>query len=152
VRRLRLYCPQAISSHKLRHDVCFHYLYGYGPTRPSPGWQAQVEGGYTVEHFEVDWAHQRVRCPQDKWSVAWWDQGAETASRAIFVECALEDCQACPARAVCTRAQRRGRRVGLPPRAQYEAVQAARAWLDKRPRAKTRTSRFAALAPVCSMS
>jgi transposase len=35
-----------------------------GPTRPSPGWQAQVEGAYTIEHFEVDWAHQRVRCPR----------------------------------------------------------------------------------------
>ena len=34
-----------------------------GPTRPSPGWQAQVEGAYTIEHFEVDWAHQRAsRC------------------------------------------------------------------------------------------
>jgi hypothetical protein len=37
-----------------------------GPTRPSPGWQAQVEGAYTIEHFEVDWAHQRVCCPQGK--------------------------------------------------------------------------------------
>ncbi len=178
-----------------------------GPTRPSPGWQAQVEGAYTVEHFEVDWAHQRVRCPQGKWSAAWWEHGAQTSSRRIFVEFALEDCQGCPARAVCTRAQQRGRRVGLPPQAQYEAAQAARAWvrsgegkrryqqragvegtlsqgvrgfglryarywglkkthlqqvataaainvdrivawLDERPRAKTRTSRFAALAPA----
>ena len=35
-----------------------------GPTRPSSGWQAQVAGAYTLEPFEVDWAHQRVRCPQ----------------------------------------------------------------------------------------
>jgi transposase len=181
-----------------------------GPTRPSPGWQAQVEGAYTIEHFEVDWAHQRVRCPQGKWSAAWWEHGAQTRSRRIFVEFALEDCQGCPARAVCTRAQQQGRRVGLPPQAQYEAAQAARAWvgseegkqqykqragvegtlsqgvrgfglryaryrgltkthfqhvataaamnvdrivawLNERPRAKTRTSRFAALAPACGM-
>jgi transposase len=181
-----------------------------GPTRPSPGWQAQVEGAYTVEHFEVDWAHQRVRCPQGNWSAAWWEHGAQTSSRRIFVEFAREDCQACPARALCTRAQQQGRRVGLPPQAQYEAAQAARAWvgseegrqqyqqragvegtlsqgvrgfglrharyrgltkthlqhlataaamnverivawLNERPRAKTRTSRFAALAPACDM-
>jgi transposase len=179
-----------------------------GPTRPTQGWQAQVDGGYTVDQFEVDWAQQRVRCPQGKWSVAWWDHGPRARSRPIFVEFALEDCQACPARPVCTRAQQQGRRVGLPPQAQYEALQAAQtwygseegkqgykrragvegtlsqgvrgfglrcaryrglekthlqhvataaainvdrivAWLDERPRATTRTSRFAALAPAC---
>jgi transposase len=181
-----------------------------GPTRPTQGWQAQVDGGYTVEQFEVDWVQQRVRCPQGKWSVAWWDQGSRARSRPIFVEFALEDCQACPARSVCTRAQQQGRRVGLPPQAQYEALRAAQmwygseegkqgykrragvegtlsqgvrgyglrcaryrgvekthlqhvataaainvdrivAWLDERPRAKTRTSRFAALAPACAL-
>jgi transposase len=86
-----------------------------GPTRPTQGWQAQVEGGYTVDQFEVDWAQQRVRCPQGKWSVAWWDHGVQTNGRAIFVEFAREDCQACPARPLCTRAQQQGRRVGLPP-------------------------------------
>ena len=178
-----------------------------GPTRPTQGWQAQVDGGYTVDQFEVDWAQQRVRCPQGKWSVAWWDQGTRARSRPIFVEFALEDCQACPARALCTRAQQQGRRVGLPPQDQYEALRAAQtwydseegqqgykrragvegtlsqgvrsfglrcaryrglekthlqhvataaamnidrivAWLDERPRAQTRISRFAALAPT----
>jgi transposase len=182
-----------------------------GPTRPIQGWQAQVEGGYTIDQFEVDWAQQRVRCPQGKWSAAWWEHHGPTSGRPIWVQFALEDCQGCPARALCTRAQQQGRRLGLPPRAQYEAVQAARAWisseagqqqyqqragvegtlsqavrsyglrytrywgaakthlqhiamaaalnidrlvawLDERPRAKTRTSRFAALAPVCIMA
>ena len=67
-----------------------------GPTRPTQGWQAQVEGAYTIEQFEVDWAQQRVRCPQGKWSVAWWDQGTRARSRPIFVEFALEDCQPVP--------------------------------------------------------
>jgi transposase len=182
-----------------------------GPPRPSSGWQAQVEGGDTVDRFEVDGVQQRVRCPQGKWSAAWWEHSAQMSGRPIFVEFALEDCQACPARAVCTRAQQQGRRVGLPPQAQYVAVRATRAWygsaegkqqykrragvegtlsqavrsyglryarywgtakthvqhvataaalnvdrlvawFNERPRAKTRTSRFAALAPVCSIS
>jgi transposase len=182
-----------------------------GPTRPSPGWQAHVDGAYTIDQCEVDWAQQRVRCPQGQWSAAWWEHGARASSRPISVEFAREDCQACPARTVCTRAQQRGRRVRLPPQAQYEALEAARAWyasgegkqryqrragvegtlsqgvrrcglrraryrglpkthfqhvataaainvdrivawLSERPRAKTRTSRFAALAPTGGMS
>jgi transposase len=39
-----------------------------GPTRPPQRWQAQVEGGYTIDQFEVDWAQQRGRCPQGQWS------------------------------------------------------------------------------------
>ena len=101
-----------------------------GPTRPIQGWQAQVEGGYTIDQFEVDWAQQRVRCPQGKWSAAWWEHHGPTSGRPIWVAFALEDCRACPGRALCTRAQQQGRRLGLPSRAQYEAVQAARAWIS----------------------
>ena len=42
-----------------------------GPPRPNPSWQAKVEGGYTIDRFEVDWDEQRVRCPQGKLSSAW---------------------------------------------------------------------------------
>ena len=158
----------------------------------------------------MDWAQHRVRCPQGHWSASWWEHGARESCRPIIVEFAREDCEACPARALCTRAQQRGRRVRLPPQAQDEALEAARAWsaseegkqryqqragvegtlsqgvrrfglrharyrglekthvqhvataaamnldrlvawFDERPRAKTRTSRFAALAPACGM-
>src|SRR5215471_8237328 len=37
-----------------------------GPTRPSQGWQTQVEGAYTLEQFEVAWAQRQVRCPQGR--------------------------------------------------------------------------------------
>ena len=46
----------------------------------------------------------------------------------MIVELAREACQAGPARTICTRAQQQGRRVRLPPQAQYEALEAARAW------------------------
>ncbi len=47
-----------------------------GPTRPSQGWQTQVEGAYSVEQFVVDWEQQQVRCPQGQVSAKWWEQGA----------------------------------------------------------------------------
>ena len=39
-----------------------------GPPRPNPSWQAKVEGGDTIDRFEVDWGRERVRCPQGKLS------------------------------------------------------------------------------------
>jgi len=181
-----------------------------GPTRPSQGWQTQVEGAYGPEQFVVDWDHHQVRCPQGHLATAWWEHGGGQGSRPIIVQFATQTCAPCPVRAACTRATHRGRRLGLPPRAEAEAVADARAWyasaegqaqyaqragiegtlsqgvrafglrrtrywgvakthlqhvaiaaainldrivawLEERPRAKTRTSRFAALAPACTI-
>ena len=181
-----------------------------GPTRPSQGWQTQVEGAYTLEQFAVDWDQQQVRCPQGHLSVAWWEHGGGQGSRPIIVAFDKQTCGTCPVRPCCTRAKHTGRRLRLPPQDQYEALQAAQtwlaseegqqlykrragvegtlsqgvrafglrrarywglakthlqhvaiaaainldrivAWLDERPRAQTRTSRFAALAPVAAL-
>src|SRR5215469_10086244 len=181
-----------------------------GPTRPTQGWQTQVEGAYTLEQFAVDWDQQHVRCPQGHLSVAWWEHGGGQGSRPIIVEFDKHTCGPCPVRPCCTRAKHTGRRLRLPPQDQYEALQAAQtwyaseagqqlyqrragvegtlsqgvrafglrrtrywglakthvqhvaiaaainidrivAWLDERPRAQTRTSRFAALAPACTL-
>jgi transposase len=99
-----------------------------GPTRPSQGWQAQVEGAYGPEQFVVDWDQQQVRCPQGHLSTAWWEHGGGQGSRPIIVQFATQTCAPCPVRAACTRAKRRGRRLGLPPRAEAEAVADARTW------------------------
>jgi transposase len=182
-----------------------------GPTRPTPGWQAQVEGAYTIDQFTVDWERQVVTCPQGKCSAMWAAQVDRKRTRAgIIVAFRTQDCANCIARSRCTRAESTGRRLHLPPQEQYAALQAARtwyasqegrqrykcragiegtlsqgvrafglrrtryrglakthlqhvaiaaainldrvvAWLDERPQAATRTSRFAALAPACGM-
>jgi transposase len=178
-----------------------------GPTRPNSSWQAQAEGGYTVEHFMVDWARQQVSCPQGETSGSWVERVDHTGSPYIQVRFRQHDCRACGSRALCTRAPAAPRSLKLHPQAQYHALQMARAWyasregrqryqrragvegtlsqgvrafglrrtryrglakthlqhvataaainvdrivawLDERPRAKTRTSRFAALAPI----
>jgi transposase len=99
-----------------------------GPTRPSQGWQTQVEGAYGPEQFVVDWDHHQVRCPQGHLATAWWEHGGGQGSRPIIVQFATQTCAPCPVRAACTRAKHRGRRLGLPPRAEAEAVADARAW------------------------
>jgi transposase len=99
-----------------------------GPTRPSQGWQTQVEGAYGPEQFVVDWDRQQVRCPQGHLSTAWWEHGGGQGSRPIIVEFAKHTCEMCPVRPSCTRAKHTGRRLRLPPQEQYEALQAAQTW------------------------
>jgi transposase len=196
-----------LSSELLVHSRDAQGITLRGPTRPSQGWQTQVEGAYTVEQFTVAWDQQQVRCPQAHLAIAWWEHGGGQGSRPIIVEFDKHVCEPCPVRTSCTRAKHRGRRLRLPPRDQYEALQAAQtwsaseegqqrykrragvegtlsqgvrafglrrsrylgvakthlqhiaiaaainidrivAWLDERPRAMTRLSRFAALAPA----
>jgi transposase len=181
-----------------------------GPTRPNPSWQAQIEGGYRIEHFTVDWEHQQVHCPQGKTSVRWLERHASSRGPSIHVRFDPHDCGPCATRAFCTRAKQQPRALQLQPRAQYEALDMARAWyaseegrqrykqragvegtlsqgvrafglrqtryrglakthlqhiaiaaainvdrivawLEEHPRAKTRTSRFAALAPALDL-
>jgi transposase len=88
-----------------------------GPTRPNVSWQSHVEGGYTVEHFEVDWAHQQVRCPQGKTSKSWAERVDHTGSPYIQVRFRQQDCGACGARAFCTRAPQAPRSLKLHPQA-----------------------------------
>jgi len=199
-----------ISSELLVHSREAQDIALRGPTRPSQGWQTQVEGAYTLEQFAVDWDQQQVRCPQGHLSVAWWEHGGGQGSRPIIVEFDKHTCELCPVRPSCTRAKHTGRRLRLPPQDQYEALHAAQtwsaseeglrlykrragvegtlsqgvrafglrrsrywglakthlqhvaiaaainldrlvAWLDGRPRAQTRTSRFAALAPAAAI-
>lgn len=175
-----------------------------GPARLNNSWQTKAENAYAIDQFEIDWDQQRVRCPQGKWSTSWQEGVDNTGSPLIHVFFRHRECQACPVRTQCTRAAKR--RLGFRPRAQFEALQAARrhhasvegkqlykrragiegtlsqgvrafdlrqtryrglaktqlqhiataaamnldrlaAWLAGIPRALTRTSRFAALAP-----
>lgn len=196
-----------ISSELLVHSRDEQGIILRGPTRPSQGWQPQVDGAYTIDQFAVAWDQQQVRCPQGHLSVAWWEHGGGQGSRPIIVAFDKQTCGTCPVRPCCPRAKHTGRRLRLPPQDQYEALQAAQtwsaseegqqlykrragvegtlsqgvrafgrrrtrywslakthvqhvaiaaainidrivAWLDDRPRALTRLSRFAALAPA----
>jgi transposase len=97
-----------------------------GPPRGNPTWQTKVKGGYTIDRFEVDWEHERVRCPQGKLSSAWSLQTDHAGTSYVSVMFRKADCGTCPARALCTRAEHRARHLKLQPRAEYEALKAAR--------------------------
>jgi transposase len=96
-----------------------------GPPRPNPAWQGKVEGGYGADRFEVDWERERARCPQGKPSSGWRPY-LDRGEGYVLVSFAEADCGACPARPLCTRAARQPRRLRLHPRAEHEALKAAR--------------------------
>jgi len=97
-----------------------------GPPRPNPSWQGKVEGGYTLDRFAVDWDARRVRCPQGKLSSAWSPRVDHAGAPYVSVWFRKPDCGACPARPLCTRAKHGARHLKLQPRAEHEALRAAR--------------------------
>ena len=118
----------SVSSEFLVHSRDDQGLIVRGPTRPSPGWQMQVQGAYTQEQFEIDFDKKQVRCPPGNMSAAWWEHGGGQGSRPSIVEFDQHTCGACPVRSCCTRAKPRGRRRRLPPPDQDEALAAAQTW------------------------
>jgi transposase len=96
-----------------------------GPVRPDNSWQAKESTGYDITQFTVDWDNERVICPQGKTSVRWKYGKGKRYKPNILAEFRDADCQACPARELCTRSSS-GRNITLQRREEFEALQAAR--------------------------
>jgi transposase len=91
-------------------------------------WQAKAKTGYDLSHFQIEWEAQRVVCPQGQASTKWIENVKDrTGNAVIHVVFPTAICQACSARALCTRSQSAGRHMQLRPQAQHEALQQARA-------------------------
>jgi len=96
-----------------------------GPVMQDSSWQAK-EGGFTLEHFQIDWAAQQVHCPQGAVSQNWREtQALETT--VIRVQFGAAVCRQCPVRERCTRSVEKGRSLTLRTEAAHRALQAARA-------------------------
>ena len=101
-----------------------------GPVRAMPKRPNEAEQAYEQRHFAIDWERERVTCPQGKTSVTWRvgrDEVGAPRIRAVF---SRTDCGACATRRLCTSAKEARRSVYFHPRAEYEALNAARARMD----------------------
>ena len=103
------------------HDVTL-----LGPVNPDASWQAKAQRGFDVAAFRVDWDTQTVTCPHGRERVLWVPGHDRHAHPVIHVRFARTDCQACPERVHCTQAASQPRTLTIRPRAQHEALQAAR--------------------------
>ena len=97
-----------------------------GPVAEDPGWQARAGAGFDKGSFAVDWDRQVVTCPAGKESISWPPNTYPKNGMVFEARFAGKDCSACPSRSQCTRSKQEPRIIGLLPREQHEALQAAR--------------------------
>ena len=97
-----------------------------GPVGSDPSWQARDDQGFDISAFLIDWDHRTVTCPQGKTSRKWTLRQDGNISQVVRAQFGKQDCFACPCRAQCTTAPTNPRQVTFRPRAQHEAIQAAR--------------------------
>jgi transposase len=96
-----------------------------GPVLEDQSWQTRAQGGFGVASFLIDWEGQRAICPRGKVSAVWDPKKDSDGHDVINIRFAHADCVACPARPDCVHSPR-PRTLTVRPRAQYEALQAAR--------------------------
>src|SRR5512144_1320386 len=97
-----------------------------GPVAEDPGWPARAGAGFDKGSFAVDWDRQVVTCPAGKESISWLPNTYPKNGRVIEARFSRKDCTPCPSRSQCTRSKQEPRTIGLLPREQHEALQAAR--------------------------
>lgn len=97
-----------------------------GPVAARTGWQAQADTGFDLSRFAIDWQTQTVTCPQGRPSRSWKDDFTRTGKPQIKARFHAADCRVCACRAACTRRKGGPREVTFLPRAEHEALQAAR--------------------------
>lgn len=66
-----------------------------GPALGDTSPQARLEGGVTLDQFEIDAAHRQARCPGGAVSVAW-SEGEDDRGRRVQVAFGAADCRGCP--------------------------------------------------------
>jgi transposase len=98
-----------------------------GPVRAMAKRPTEAEQAYEQRHFAIDWEREQVTCPQGKTSVTWRAGRDEVGAPRIQAVFSRTDCGACSVRHLCTSAKEARRSVYFHPRAEYEALNAARA-------------------------
>jgi transposase len=99
-----------------------------GPARPDYQWQARKGTGFALDDFHLDWEREQATCPTGHTSISWRQRPDPAGRDLIWVKFSSKDCAPCPSRPACCRAQGRSprRTLCLRPRAQFEALRAAR--------------------------
>jgi transposase len=101
-----------------------------GPVRAMAKRQSEAEQAYEQRHFAIDWERQQVTCPQGKTSVTWRAGLDDVGAPRICAIFSRTDCGACAVRTLCTPAKEARRSVYFHPRAEYEALNKARARMN----------------------
>lgn len=84
-------------------------------------------GRFTVDAFHLDWEKEVATCPEGKQSKTWWKYTEPDGRPLAYVKFARGDCRACLfASQRVVDGARNPRKLAVRPRAEHEAIQAAR--------------------------
>jgi len=88
------------NAHALLTSQTEHGVTVVGPVAADPSWQAHAGAGFAKGDFQVDWAAERVTCPQGHQSAKW--VTAPGDDPIVHVAFARSTCKVCPVRSKCT--------------------------------------------------
>jgi len=99
-----------------------------GPVPADHSWQARAAEGFAVASFTSDWAARQATCPAGQASVTWQPTHDHAGHGIITISFsfARAPCAACPRRPSCTRSAAAPRGLTVRPRAEHDALRAAR--------------------------
>ncbi|MEW5985070.1 MAG: IS1182 family transposase [Chloroflexota bacterium] len=97
------------------------------PMRTDHSWQQRTAKAYDLSHFRIDWAAQRVTCPEGKTSASWVPGQDRKGNLRYEVMFDTVDCGPCPVRMLCTKSERCRRKITFRPQEQHELLQTIRA-------------------------
>jgi transposase len=114
-RRLPQYRPTTLNGARNNRHAVIHYR------------QTGLEGwDYAQQDFQIDWAAEKVTCPQGVASDRWLPLVDGQKNEVIQVRFPRQACHSCATWILCTRSITQPRILILRPQAQYEALQDAR--------------------------
>jgi transposase len=96
----------------------------FGPVRENYRRQAREGQGFAGQDFAIDWDARRATCPAGCQSMSWTPATDKRRNPVIQIKFSMRDCKPCAHHAQCCDGARR--MITIRPRAQYEALQAAR--------------------------
>lgn len=103
-----------------------HQVRVIGPVPLDNHWQARAGAGFEVACFTIDWQAQVATCPRGTSSRKWSRTHDTHGESIINIRFDKQACAACPVRSQCTHSAAGPREITVRPRAQHEALQAAR--------------------------
>jgi transposase len=111
-----------------------HNIELIGPVKQNHHY-VQVQSGYDLTAFKIDWERRTATCPKGKTSIGWWSHVSHTGRLTFHTKFSRTDCAACSVGELCTKnAARNPRKLALLPREEHE-------WLLAQ-RTKQRTSQW----------
>jgi transposase len=115
-----------VGSHVTLESLKKHGIELVGPVKQN--WHhSQIEKGYDLTAFTIDWDGHFAICPQGKRSTGWWTNTSATGRQVISTKFSRTDCSRCTVNAFCTKnGAKNSRKLSLRPREEHELLIASR--------------------------